>query len=408
MTPEPQAAHVRPAGADGLQGDRGRLPVGAARPTSTSSAQLIEEDLIPDDVDHPGADPGARAPDRAHLRVDRAAPSRRSCTSTTRRRPCSAASSSASTRTASSTSPSQGARLCREVRARRIPDTEVFYEYSPGVLHRHRAGVRASRSATRSSTSVEPTPDRKVIINLPATVEMATPNVYADSIEWMHRNLRHRESVVLSPAPAQRPRHRRRRRRARLHGRRRPHRGLPVRQRRAHRQRLPGHAGHEPVQPGHRPADRLLATSTRSAAPSSTATSCRCTSGTRTAATSSTPRSPARTRTRSRRASRRWTRDAAAAGRAGRRARLGGAVPADRPEGPRPLATRRSSGSTRSPARAASPTCMKTEHGSTCRAGCRSSSPASSRRHRRRGRRGRAGADLASLRATSTSTAWHR
>ena len=48
---------------------------------------------------------------------------------------------------------------------------------------------------------LEPTPDRKVIINLPATVEMATPNVYADSIEWMSRNLRYRESVVLSLHP---------------------------------------------------------------------------------------------------------------------------------------------------------------------------------------------------------------
>ena len=47
-----------------------------------------------------------------------------------------------------------------------------------------------------------------MIINLPATVEMATPNVYADSIEWMHRNLARRDVVVLSPAPAQRPRHR--------------------------------------------------------------------------------------------------------------------------------------------------------------------------------------------------------
>ena len=97
-----------------------------------------------------------------------------------------------------------------------------------------------------------------MIINLPATVEMATPNVYADSIEWMSpapAPPRDRRPVA---APAQRPRHRRRRRRAGLPGRRRPHRGLPVRQRRAHRQRLPGHPGHEPVHPGHRPADRLL------------------------------------------------------------------------------------------------------------------------------------------------------
>ncbi len=47
----------------------------------------------------------------------------------------------------------------------------------------------------------QPTPDRKVILNLPATVEMATPNVYADSIEWMHRNLARRDSVVLSLHP---------------------------------------------------------------------------------------------------------------------------------------------------------------------------------------------------------------
>ena len=48
---------------------------------------------------------------------------------------------------------------------------------------------------------IDPTPDRPLIINLPATVEMATPNVYADSIEWMHRNLPRRESVVLSLHP---------------------------------------------------------------------------------------------------------------------------------------------------------------------------------------------------------------
>jgi 2-isopropylmalate synthase len=48
---------------------------------------------------------------------------------------------------------------------------------------------------------LEPTPERKVIINLPATVEMATPNVYADSIEWMNRRLAHRENVILSLHP---------------------------------------------------------------------------------------------------------------------------------------------------------------------------------------------------------------
>ena len=59
-------------------------------------------------------------------------------------------------------------------------------------------------------------------------------------------------------AHPQRPGHRRRRRRAGRAGRRGPDRGLPVRQRRADRQRLPGHPGPEPVQPGHRPDDRFL------------------------------------------------------------------------------------------------------------------------------------------------------
>src|SRR5690606_29180464 len=49
--------------------------------------------------------------------------------------------------------------------------------------------------------AIAPTPERPIIINLPATVEMATPNVYADSIEWMNRRLARRDSVVLSLHP---------------------------------------------------------------------------------------------------------------------------------------------------------------------------------------------------------------
>ena len=48
----------------------------------------------------------------------------------------------------------------------------------------------------------QPTPDNKTIINLPATVEMSTPNIYADQIEWMHRNFSRRDSIVLSLHPA--------------------------------------------------------------------------------------------------------------------------------------------------------------------------------------------------------------
>ncbi|MBU6245910.1 MAG: 2-isopropylmalate synthase [Actinomycetales bacterium] len=93
-----------------------------------------------------------------------------------------------------------GAQLCVK-HAEQIADTtDVFFEYSP-----------ESYTGTELDFAVEicdavnevfqPTPDRKVIINLPATVEMATPNVYADSIEWMTRHLANRESLVISLHP---------------------------------------------------------------------------------------------------------------------------------------------------------------------------------------------------------------
>ncbi len=92
-----------------------------------------------------------------------------------------------------------GAQLCKKY-AELVPDTEVYYEYSPESY----TGTEleyAVRVCNAVLDVLEPTPERKVIINLPATVEMATPNVYADSIEWMHRNLHHRDSVVLSLHP---------------------------------------------------------------------------------------------------------------------------------------------------------------------------------------------------------------
>jgi len=93
----------------------------------------------------------------------------------------------------------EGARLCREFE-KRIPGTEVYYEYSPESY----TGTEleyAVEVCNEVLEILEPTPGRKVIINLPATVEMATPNVYADSIEWMSRHLNHRENVILSLHP---------------------------------------------------------------------------------------------------------------------------------------------------------------------------------------------------------------
>jgi 2-isopropylmalate synthase len=93
----------------------------------------------------------------------------------------------------------QGARLCQKY-AETVPDTDVYFEYSPESY----TGTElefAVRVCNAVNDVWQPTPDRKTIINLPATVEMATPNVYADSIEWMHRNLAYRDSVVLSLHP---------------------------------------------------------------------------------------------------------------------------------------------------------------------------------------------------------------
>ncbi|TFD35966.1 2-isopropylmalate synthase [Cryobacterium sp. TMT1-19] len=92
-----------------------------------------------------------------------------------------------------------GARLCRAAEAS-VPGTTVYYEYSPESYTGTELGF-AVDVCNQVLEVLEPTPERKVIINLPATVEMATPNVYADSIEWMSRHLAHRENVLISLHP---------------------------------------------------------------------------------------------------------------------------------------------------------------------------------------------------------------
>jgi 2-isopropylmalate synthase len=92
-----------------------------------------------------------------------------------------------------------GAQLCLDLMTT-VPETKVSFEYSP-----------ESYTGTELEFAVEvcnavnaiwkPTPTWKTIMNLPATVEMATPNIYADSIEWMCRNLENRESVIVSLHP---------------------------------------------------------------------------------------------------------------------------------------------------------------------------------------------------------------
>ncbi len=93
-----------------------------------------------------------------------------------------------------------GARLCQKYAEILTPDTDIYYEYSPESY----TGTEleyALEVCSKVIDVLDPTPARPVIINLPATVEMATPNVYADSIEWMSRHLPRRDSVVLSLHP---------------------------------------------------------------------------------------------------------------------------------------------------------------------------------------------------------------
>ena len=82
----------------------------------------------------------------------------------------------------------------------KYPATDWRFEYSPESY----TGTEleyAVEVCNAVSAIWQPTPDAPMVVNLPATVEMATPNVYADSIEWMHRHLARRDAVVLSLHP---------------------------------------------------------------------------------------------------------------------------------------------------------------------------------------------------------------
>lgn len=91
------------------------------------------------------------------------------------------------------------ARLCRKFEST-VPGTEIRYEYSPESF----TGTEpefAVEICEAVMDIIEPTPDRPIIINLPATVEMYSANVYADVIEWFGRTIANRESIVLSLHP---------------------------------------------------------------------------------------------------------------------------------------------------------------------------------------------------------------
>lgn len=91
------------------------------------------------------------------------------------------------------------AHLCKQ-QAALYPETQWRFQYSPESYTGTELGFALEISEAVMSV-IDPTPENPIIINLPSTVEMATPNVYADSIEWMSRNFSHRDSVILSLHP---------------------------------------------------------------------------------------------------------------------------------------------------------------------------------------------------------------
>jgi 2-isopropylmalate synthase len=94
----------------------------------------------------------------------------------------------------------KGARLIKSLTRELGMEREIRYEYSPESF----TGTELdfARDICEAVAEVyEPTPERKLILNLPSTVEMATPNVYADQIEWCIRNIKNRDSLIYSLHP---------------------------------------------------------------------------------------------------------------------------------------------------------------------------------------------------------------
>src|SRR5690554_4047945 len=93
----------------------------------------------------------------------------------------------------------QGTKWVKELTAQ-APEVDWTYQYSPEVFSS--TEVEFAKEVCDAVAEIwQPTPSKKIIFNLPATVEMSTPNTYADQIEWMHRNLNNRDSIILSVHP---------------------------------------------------------------------------------------------------------------------------------------------------------------------------------------------------------------
>ena len=94
----------------------------------------------------------------------------------------------------------RGTELVRKYAEQYLGDVEFGYQYSPEIF----TGTELDFAVEVCNAVMEvwqPSEGREIILNLPATVEMATPNVYADQIEWFSRHVDHREHVAISLHP---------------------------------------------------------------------------------------------------------------------------------------------------------------------------------------------------------------
>ncbi len=160
--------------------------------------QLVENDMIPDDVTiqvlTQARDHLIRRTFDAIRGARRAIVHLYNSTSTTQRRVVFNADRAEIMKIAT-----DGAALIRDL-VPSVPETEVIYQYSPESF----TGTELdyARDVCDAVMDVwQPTPEKKTIVNLPATVEMASANIYADQIEWMHRNLANRDCYLLSLHP---------------------------------------------------------------------------------------------------------------------------------------------------------------------------------------------------------------
>ncbi len=160
--------------------------------------QLVEQDMIPPDVTiqvlTQAREPLIRRTFDAIRGARRAIVHLYNSTSTTQRRVVFKAGRAEIMKIAT-----DGAALIRDL-VPTVPETEVVFQYSPESF----TGTELdfARDVCNAVMDVwQPTPEMKAIVNLPATVEMASANIYADQIEWMHRNLARRDSCILSLHP---------------------------------------------------------------------------------------------------------------------------------------------------------------------------------------------------------------